>query len=313
MAEIKRRVIVTGGLGFIGSYFVDLLLKNGYHVINIDKMTYAARHDLNFDAHPEYELIREDIATLRYLPQNADYLVNFAAESHVDNAITSNGLFFESNIRGVYNLLELIRSKDPNDRPTLIHISTDEVYGEIQEGFSAKENDQLHPENPYSAAKAAAEMLISGWVKTYGLKAKICRSSNNYGHGQYPEKLISKTVNLATKNEKMTVHGDGSYLREWTYAGDNCEGIFLMMEKGLNGEIYNISSGEMFTNLEIVKMVLKAMGKPENLYEFVENRLGQDIRYSVDSSKSRKLGWKPKTSLEKYLPEYLKLLNYKNK
>ncbi len=309
---VQKKVIVTGGLGFIGSYYVKKLLDKGYSVVNIDKVTYAARRDLDFENYPNYEFIREDICNLAHLPPGADYLVNFAAESHVDNSITANEVFFESNVKGVYNLLELLRSKDPTDRPVFIQISTDEVYGDIMEG-SSKEEDRLNPSNPYSASKAAAEELIRGWARTYGIKFKICRSSNNYGFGQYPEKLIAKTISLAEKDIKMTVHGDGSYEREWTYVEDNCEAIFMVMEQGVSGGIYNISSGEMLANLEIVKKVLKAMGKPENFFEFVGNRIGQDIRYSINSEKIRKLGWKPTVNLEEYLPKYIKLINTPHK
>ncbi len=303
------RIAVTGGLGFIGSHFIQLLLDKGYYVINIDKRTYAARKDLSFQKHPNYELIEEDICLLKHLPPNISYIVNFAAESHVDNSIIANSTFFESNTRGVYNLVELIRSKDQSDRPVLIHISTDEVYGDILSG-SSKETDILNPKNPYSATKAAAEQIINGWKQTYGIKTRICRSSNNYGLGQYPEKLIPKTITLVSKSIKMTIHGDGSYQREWTYVGDNCEAILLIMEKGKDGEIYNISSGKMFTNLNVVKLILSQMNKPDDFYEFTDNRIGQDIRYSLDTNKIRKLGWQPKTDFKKYLPEYLKLMKF---
>lgn len=302
---MKKRIAVTGGLGFIGSWFVELLLKKGYYVINIDKVTYAARQDLNFEKYKNYEFIKEDICHLKHLPPNIDYLVNFAAESHVDNSIVANRIFLESNLYGVYNLLELLRGKDHADRPIFVHISTDEVYGDILEG-SRKETDMLKPSNPYAGTKAAAEQLIFAWGRTYGIKYKICRSSNNYGWGQYPEKLIPKTIFYALENKPMTIHGDGSARREWTYVGDNVEGIFLVMEKGKINEIYNISSNEEYSVLEIVKMILKEMGKPENFYVFVEDRPGQDIRYSIDSSKIRKLGWKPKMTLKKYLPIYIK-------
>lgn len=307
---MKKRVLVTGGLGFIGSYFVELLLKKGYYVINVDKVTYAARKDLNFEKYKNYEFIKEDICYLKHLPPNIDYLVNFAAESHVDNSIVANKIFFESNIRGVYNLLELIRGKDPSERPIFIHISTDEVYGDTLSG-SKKETDPLKPSNPYAATKAAAEQLIFAWGRTYGIKYKICRSSNNYGWGQYPEKLIPKTIVYALENRKMTIHGDGSARREWTYVMDNVEGIYLVMEKGGLNEIYNISSNEEYSVLEIVKMILKIMKKPDNFYIFVEDRPGQDIRYSIDSTKIRKLGWNPKMTLKKYLPQLIKI--YKEK
>jgi len=302
--HMNKRICITGGLGFIGSHFVQMALDKGYQVINIDSETYAARKDVNFETHPNYEFIKEDIVSLKHLPPNIDWVVNFAAESHVDNSILANQLFFESNTRGVYNLLELIRAKDPSDRPKLLHISTDEVYGDIFEG-SRSEEDRLKPSNPYSATKSAAEQLIFGWGRTYGLPYIICRSSNNYGIGQYPEKLIPKTIEYTLEGKKMTVHGDGSYSREWTCVSDNCAGLFVAMEKGTIGEIYNISSGELLTNLEVVTFILKELGKSEDHFEFVENRVGQDIRYCIDSSKIQNLGWKPEHALKEYLPEYI--------
>jgi dTDP-glucose 4,6-dehydratase len=310
---MKKRFLVTGGLGFIGSHFVELLLKKGYYVINIDKMTYAARKDLNFEKYKNYEFIKEDICNLTHLPPNVDYAVNFAAESHVDNSIIDNLSFFESNIRGVYNLLELIRAKDPGNQPIFVQISTDEVYGDILEG-SKKEIDMLKPSNPYAATKAAAEQLVFAWARTYGIKYLIFRSSNNYGIGQYPEKLIPKTILFALEGKKMTVHGDGSARREWTYVKDNVEAILLGIEKGKLNEIYNISSNEEYSVLEIVKLILKIMKMPENFFVFVEDRPGQDIRYSIDSTKIKKLGWNPKMTLKKFLPQYIRYFKkiYKN-
>jgi dTDP-glucose 4,6-dehydratase len=308
---MKKRILVTGGLGFIGSYFVSLLLEKGYHVINIDKQTYAARKDLDFFKEKNYEYINDDICTMRQIPENIDWVVNFAAETHVDNSILANDVFLQTNIYGVYNLLELIRNRKENNRPKLLHVSTDEVYGDILKG-SRRESDILFPSNPYSATKSAAEQLIYAWGRTYGVKYIICRSSNNYGYGQHEEKLIPRTVALTFRDTKMTVHGDGSYCREWTYAGDNCSAILLAIEKGKCGEIYNISSGEMLTNLEIVKKILSVMDKPEDHFEFVQNRTGQDVRYSIDSSKIRELGWKPMIDLKKYLPELIKIYQNRN-
>jgi len=302
-----KKLMVTGGLGFIGSYFVDLALKRGYHVINVDKKTYAARTDLNFEGRKHYELIEADIATMTHLPVGIDYVVNFAAESHVDNSIHANEEFYKSNIGGVYNLLELIRAKDETDRPILFHISTDEVYGTAHEG-AFTENDKLLPSNPYSATKAAAEQLIFGWRHTHGIKAIICRSCNNYGFGQYPEKLLAKTIEFLLKDKKMTVHGDGTYLREWIYAEDNCEGLLTVLEKGQEGEVYNISSGEEHSVIDAVKMVVAAMGKTEEeALVHIPNRPGQDLRYAVDCSKARALGWAPKMTLKEYIPTYIKL------
>lgn len=301
-----KKLLVTGGLGFIGSYFVDLALKRGYHVINLDKKTYAARKDVEFD-HPEYEFIEEDICTMTHLPPGVDVIVNFAAESHVDNSIVANGVFFESNVRGVYNILELINAKDPSDRPVLLHISTDEVYGTLHNG-AAMETDMLCPSSPYSATKAAADQLINAWKETYGVKTMICRPCNNYGYGQYPEKLFAKTVEHLWNNKPMTVHGNGSYKREWMYAGDNCEAILTVLEKGTIGEIYNISSNEEHSVLDVVQMIAQQMKPGEDFHtwiQFVENRWGQDIRYSVNCDKVRALGWAPKTKLIDYIPSYL--------
>lgn len=234
-------------------------------------------------------------------------IVNFAAESHVDNSIHANEEFYHSNIGGVYNLLELIRAKDPTDQPLFFHISTDEVYGTCHNG-SFDEDDKLKPSNPYSATKAAAEQLIFGWRHTHGIKAIICRSCNNYGFGQYPEKLLAKTIEFLLKGKKMTVHGDGTYRREWIYAEDNCEGLLTVLENGEEGEVYNISSGEEHTVMQAVEMVVVAMGKTiEEAVVHVDNRVGQDLRYSVDCSKARALGWAPKTTLKEYISTYIKL------
>jgi len=298
--------MVTGGLGFIGSCFTKMMLESGCFVVNVDKMTYAIVEDTNFERYPNYEFIKKDICDLRSLPDGISYIINFAAESHVDNSIESGAVFFRSNVNGVRNLLELTKQIPEENRPVFIQISTDEVYGDITNG-SFKETDRLIPSSPYSATKAAADQLVMGWGRTYNIKWRICRSSNNYGYGQRAEKLIPKAMKQALKDKKIPIHGDGSYRREWTYTEDNCEAIRLVMEKGKDGEIYNISSGEELTNLEVVKKVLKAVKKKEDLIEFVPNRPGQDVRYSVNTEKIRQLGWMPKTTLGQYLPICLKL------
>ena len=306
-----KKLMVTGGLGFIGSYFVRLALERGYHVINVDKMTYAARKGLGFEKSPLYEFIHADIRALTHLPVGIDAIVNFAAESHVDNSILANQDFFHSNVHGVYNLLELIRAKDETDRPLFIQISTDEVYGTIF-GGSFKETDRLNPSNPYSATKAAADQLVLGWRHTYGLPVMIVRSCNNYGYGQYPEKLLAKTIEFLLRGKKMTIHGDGSYRREWLYAGDNCEAILTILEKGKVGEIYNVSSNEEHSVMEAATMAAEACGvPPSEAFVHVENRIGQDLRYSVDCSKVRALGWRPKMTLREYLPEYVRQVRAK--
>ncbi|MEK7641484.1 MAG: GDP-mannose 4,6-dehydratase [Patescibacteria group bacterium] len=302
----SKKIMVTGGLGFIGSNFIEMALERGYRVVNIDKMTYAARKDTNFDQHPNYEFIRADIAELKALPGGISTIVNFAAESHVDNSIASNEVFFKSNVKGVHTLLELLRRKDAVDRPLLVHISTDEVYGDRDTDFFTEE-DKLKPSSPYSATKAAADQLVFAWSRTYGVRSRLCRGSNNYGYGQQAEKLIPKTIKLTTKGSKVPVHGNGKYIREWIYVKDYCEAVFKVMEEGKDDEIYNISSGESHTNLEVIKMILKHMGKPQDFYEFVGNRSGQDVRYAIAADKIRSLGWTPKMTLDAYIPEYLKL------
>src|SRR3989344_3487124 len=269
-----KRVLVTGGLGFIGSHFVELLLARGYDVINVDKKTYAMREDTDFEKYPNYQLIVKDICDLTELPE-VDYIVNLAAESHVDNSIANSSPFFQTNVAGVYNLVELVRKTDPAKRPVFTQISTDEVYGDIAEG-SFRETDRLAPSSPYSATKAAADTLVLGWARTHELRVRIHRSSNNYGYGQRPEKLIPRAMKLAIKGERVPIHGSGLYRREWTWVGDNCESILLIMEKGADGEIYNVSAGEELTNLEVVQKVLPIMGKPEDFHEFVADRPGQD-------------------------------------
>jgi dTDP-glucose 4,6-dehydratase len=302
-----KKLMVTGGLGFIGSYFVRLALERGYEVVNVDKRTYASRTGLDFEKHKHYSFLEEDIVTLKHLPVGIDVLVNFAAESHVDNSILANEDFFHSNVHGVYNLLELVRAKDSTDRPLFLQISTDEVYGTAHAG-TFTEKDRLIPSNPYSASKAAADQLVIGWAHTYGLPTLICRSCNNYGYGQYPEKLLAKTIEFLLKGKKMTIHGDGTYRREWLYAGDNCEGILTALEKGTVHEIYNISSNEEFSVLEAATLAARAVGvEPRDAFTFIPNRPGQDLRYSVDSAKIRALGWKPKLTLASYLPEYVRL------
>ncbi len=302
----EKSILVTGGLGFIGSCFVEMLLKKDFTVVNVDKMTYAIREDTDFEKYPNYSFIKKDIKDLKKLPDDIGYLVNFAAESHVDNSIRNTAPFFHSNIEGVYNLLELIRILPSEKRPVFVQISTDEVYGDILNG-SFKETDPLKPSSPYSATKAAADQLVMGWGRTYGLRYRITRSSNNYGYGQRAEKLIPRAMKLAKKDIKMQVHGDGSYKREWIYTEDNCSAILLVMEKGSDGEIYNISTGEEWTNLEVIKKVLRVMGKPEDFYEFVPDRPGQDLRYSVNTDKLCALGWKPTMTLDRYLPICKKL------
>ncbi len=294
------KFVVTGGRGFIGSHFVESALNKGHTVIDIDKMTYAAHEELPWDNHSNYTLIKQDIKDVTHIPA-CDVIFNFAAESHVDNSIKSSGEFLSSNVLGVHNLLEIIRGKQDHDRPLFFQISTDEVYGDIPVG-SFTEDNKLNPSNPYSATKASAEVLVRSYSRTYGIDYIITRSANNYGARQYEEKLIPKSLNRLREGKKIPIHGDGTYVRDWTYVKDNVEGIFSILESGTRNEIFNIAANNHMTNLEVVDTILSWTGKTRDSIEFVENRWGQDLRYSVDCTKIKKLGWEPKhkTGLSKW-------------
>lgn len=286
------KYIVTGGRGFIGSHFVEEVLKRGDVVVDIDKINYASHEVLPWDNHPNYTFLKADISEITHLP-SCDILINFAAESHVDNSINDTDPFIKSNILGVHNLLELLRGKPFYARPLFFHISTDEVYGDRLEG-SFKEHDKLTPSNPYSATKAAAEMLVLSYARTYDIDFIITRSANNYGSRQYEEKLISKSITCLAENKKIPIHGDGSYIRDWTYVKDNVEAILMIIGAGIKNEIYNIAAENPMTNLEVASSVLDWFDKDENNLMFVENRWGQDLRYSISSEKLRSLGWAPR-------------------
>lgn len=286
------KVLVTGGRGFIGSHFVESALEKGWSIIDIDKLTYAANQTLPWDNHKNYTFLKADISEITHIP-SCDVLINFAAESHVDNSIKSSDVFVKSNILGTHNLLELVRGKPEYDRPLFFHISTDEVYGDRLEG-TFSEIDKLKPSNPYSATKAAAEMLVMSYHRTYGLNYLITRTSNNYGERQFEEKLIPKSINCIKNNKQIPIHGDGSYIRDWTYVKDNVAAYMLLIEKNIKNDIYNIAAENYLTNLQVAKQVLQWMNKTDSCLKFVENRWGQDLRYAVNSSKIRALGWTPK-------------------
>jgi dTDP-glucose 4,6-dehydratase len=294
------KILVTGGRGFIGSHFVESALEKGWSVVDIDKMTYAANEKLPWDNHKNYTFLKADISEITHIP-TCDILINFAAESHVDNSIKSSEAFVKSNILGTHNLLELVRGKPEYDRPLFFHISTDEVYGDRLEG-KFTELDKLKPSNPYSATKAAAEMLVMSYHRTYGLNYIITRTSNNYGERQYQEKLIPKCIDSIKNNKQIPIHGDGSYIRDWTYVKDNVSAYMLLIEKGVKNDLYNIAAENYLTNLEVAKQVLTWFNKDESCLKFVENRWGQDLRYAVDAEKIRHLGWKPQhiDGLKKY-------------
>jgi len=296
--------VVTGGRGFIGSHFVEKVLSEGHEVVDIDKMTYASNKTLPWDDNPKYTHIKEDICDLTHIPV-CDVFVNFAAESHVDNSIEAPKVFLKSNVEGVFNILSLLRAK-VYQKPKFVHISTDEVYGDVNLNEEDKtEESILDPSNPYSATKAAAEMLIFAYARTFGVNYQIVRSTNNYGLRQYPEKLIPKILHSLDTGQKIPLHGDGSYVRDWLYVKDNVDAIYKICFTELENEIWNVSAYNYMTNLDIVTNVCewKGIDNASDHIEFTENRMGQDWRYSINSSKLRKnLNWQPiKKELYKFV------------
>ena len=289
------KVLVTGGAGFIGSNFVHYLLKKhpDTEVTVLDKLTYAGRKENLQDVLSKIRFIKGDIAKKEDVAKAAkdcDYIVNFAAETHVDRSIVEAGTFVLTDVLGTYNLLETARKLDISK---FEQISTDEVYGHIKEG-SFREEDKLNPRNPYSASKAGAELLCKSYFETYGLPVVVTRSSNNYGPYQHPEKLIPKTIIYALENKLIPVYGTGENIRDWLYVEDNCEAIDVVLHKGTEGEAYNIGAQQEMKNIDVVKIILKLSNRPEKLISFVKDRPGHDVRYSLDIEKIRKLGWKPK-------------------
>ena len=300
------KLLVTGGLGFIGSNFIIQSLSNhpDHKIINVDKIGIGANPEnlKQIKKKNSYRFIKGDISDPKLVQEaikDVDVVINFAAETHVDRSISNPNPFIESNYIGTYNLLEAERKLNKPLRH--IQISTDETYGDITQG-SFGEEDRLKPSNPYSATKAAADMLCHAYHRTYGLDTIITRCTNNFGPHQFPEKLIPKTIIRAQKNLQIPVYGTGENIRDWLYVMDHCEAIDLTLRKGRTGETYNISSGNELSVITIAKKILDILDKPEELIAFVEDRPGHDIRYSLDSSKIRReLGWKPRHGFEEAL------------
>ena len=318
---MNKVVYVTGCLGFIGAYVTEACLKQGWHVIGVDKITYAAQpdrlHDFETYGPNMFKFIKADINDLDRL-YDCDYVINTAAETHVDNSIVSSKEFLHSNVNGVQHLLELVRSKERFRMPTLLHFSTDEVYGDITKG-AHKETDLLKPSNPYSATKAAADMLILAWNRTFKVPYVIVRPTNNYGVGQYAEKLIPKTCKLLQLEKKIPLHNNGTPKRTWLHAKDTADAIITIIHSGVQNEIFNIGGNSELQNIEVVKKILSIQDGRENLFDgelddfcdFSYHRDGQDVRYSLDDSKLRKLGWSNKCDLDKELPTVVTY--YRNK
>jgi len=304
-----KLVVITGCLGLIGSYVTRRCLERGWRVYGIDKMTYAANAGFlnDFNICPNFTFIKEDIATLKYLP-DCDYVINVAAESHVGNSIIDSSDFITSNITGVKNLLDLIRQKPANvtDPPIFFHFSTDEVYGDIERGFHI-ETDILKPSNPYSASKAAADMLIFAWARTYNLKYLILRPTNNYGLGQYPEKLIPLAIKLIRRGKKIRLHDGGEPIRNWLHSDDTARAVITLIESGVTNDIYNVAGGFEQKNIETVNKVLECYfgerGDWTSYLDLSHAREGQDVRYALNDDKLRSLGWEPKKKFDQEIEE----------
>tara|TARA_B100000900_G_scaffold287089_1_gene246165 strand:+ start:924 stop:1934 length:1011 start_codon:yes stop_codon:yes gene_type:complete len=302
-----KKVIVTGGLGFIGSNLIDLLLKKKFNVLNIDKITYSSNfyNTKEYKNSKNYKFIKLDIKDKKLKKILFEYkpncIFNLAAETHVDRSIDNPESFIQSNIVGVYNLLENFKIYSQKYNSKLIHISTDEVYGDILTGRSS-ETYPYHPSSPYAASKAASDHLVSSYVRTYKIPAIVTNCSNNYGPKQHPEKLIPKLIYNIMNNKPLPIYGKGTNSREWIFVKDHCEALIKVYQNGRIGEFYNIGSNKNLSNLEVSN---KLIGVSKNLIElgenvkitFVKDRPGHDVRYALNSNKiKRKLKWSPKTT-----------------
>jgi dTDP-glucose 4,6-dehydratase len=302
------KLIVTGGAGFIGSAFVRMLVSAGDNrVTNLDKLTYAGNLD-NLEPiaeKPNYRFVRGDITDSELIDtlideEQPDAIVHFAAESHVDRSILSPAASFETNLRGTFTLLEAVRKRKI---PRYVHVSTDEVYGSLEEPLEADENYPLKPSSPYSASKAGSDLLALSYFTTFKCPVLVTRASNNYGPYQFPEKLIPLMISNALEDKPLPIYGDGMQVRDWLYVDDHCRAILAVLKQGRNGEVYNIGGSRSLPNLEVVRMILKATGKPDSLMTTVTDRPGHDRRYALTSEKlERETGWKPEMPFEEGLP-----------
>ncbi len=302
-----KTLLVTGGAGFIGSNFIHYMLRkyNGYKIINLDKLTYAGNLENLKDIEDivNHRFIKGDICDRNLVDDifsnnKIDAVVNFAAESHVDRSITDPGVFIQTDVYGVFVLLEAARKYKSK---VFLQISTDEVYGSIEKG-SFSEEDHLAPNSPYSASKTGAEMIVRSFFKTYQTPILITRTSNNFGPYQYPEKIIPLFVTNLIDGEKVPLYGDGMNVRDWIYVSDNCVALDMVLHKGKIGEVYNIGAGNEKPNVWITRKILEILEKPETMIEPVADRLGHDRRYSINCSKIEKeIGWKPEVNFEEAL------------
>ena len=310
-------VYITGCLGFIGSYVTRKCLDLGWRVFGIDKITYAANISVldTFKKYKNFRFEEIDIKDMKFL-HDCDYVINTAAESHVGNSIINSDDFINSNVLGTKNLLELVRNRPQNEggRPVFFHFSTDEVYGDISEGVHTEEA-LLKPSNPYSASKAAADMLILAWARTYGIDYIILRPTNNYGIGQYPEKLIPLSIKNLNRGKKVRLHNMGEPTRNWLHADDTAEAVMTIIDSGEKNQIFNIAGGFEQKNIVTIEKVIreyyKIYARWEEYIDLSYNRVGQDVRYALDDSKLRSLGWEPKKVFDEEIKSIVRY--YKNK
>jgi len=300
------KLLVTGGAGFIGSNFIRYIIKKypDYRIANLDKLTYAGNLEnlRDVEKHPNYWFIQGDIcdpAVVDPLAKEAEVIVNFAAETHVDRSIHEPSGFIQTDVNGTYVLLE---AAGRYSHLRYMKISTDELYGSIENGAFTEESS-LHPNSPYAASKAAGDLLVLSYIRTYGFPAIITRSSNNFGPYQYPEKVIPLFTTNAIEDKPLPLYGDGMNIRDWVYVFDNCAAIDLILNGGVPGQVYNIGGGNERANIEITRFILKALGKPEDLIRFVKDRPGHDRRYALDCQKVTALGFKPRFRFEEALRE----------
>jgi len=302
----KQKILVTGGAGFIGGNFVQYMVNKypDYDIYNLDLLTYAGdltKHK-DIENKENYHFVRADIAdrtaiTSLFEQEAFDYVVHFAAESHVDRSITNPEIFVMTNVMGTQVLLDAAKQFGIKK---FVHVSTDEVYGELDFDPTTffTEDTPLQPNSPYSASKASSDLLVRAYHETYKLPINITRCSNNYGPYHFPEKLIPLTISRVVNDQKVPVYGNGANIRDWLHVIDHCAAIDLVLHEGVNGEVYNVGGHNERTNLEVVKTIIQALGKSEDLIEFVEDRLGHDKRYAIDPTKLEKLGWKPTYNFE---------------
>jgi dTDP-glucose 4,6-dehydratase len=302
------KILVTGGAGFIGSNFIRhlLSLRRSYTIVNLDKLTYAGNltNLQSVDADPNYRFVKGDICdpvAVGDAMRDCDAVVHFAAESHVDRSIYEPGAAIATNVTGTFVLLQAARQMNLH---RFIHVSTDEVYGDLPPQVTSNENFPLQPSSPYSASKASADLLVRSFVRTYGFPAIITRASNNYGPYQFPEKFLPLIITNALDGKKLPVYGDGLQQRDWLHVTDHCRGILAVLESGRIGEVYNIGGNAVIDNLSMLHRILRIMNKPESLITYIADRPGHDRRYALDCSKiAQELGWRPLVSLDEGLQQ----------